>query len=327
MKTSKSPKRVLQFAYLVGGLVLPDYSHRFSPKTYTQPQLFACLVLKEFLQLDYRKLAALLEDTGELAAVIDLARVPHFTTFQKAAARLLVNRHAQRLLDKTIHFAQVQRRLTGSVSLAALDGTGLESRHVSQYYMKRCTATAKSGQKTIFRYFPKAGVLCDAKTHLVLAAVPGRGPGSDGKHFRRALTEALARVKIDALAADAGYDGEHRHRFARGTHGVRTLIPALIGRPTDKPPTGYWRRQMKARLHLTRYTQRWQVETVHSMLKRLLGSALRARKYWTQCREIFLRILTLNVMILRRMHVFYRAPSWHFSTSPSAKPSFARLAK
>jgi hypothetical protein len=313
MKTSKSPKRVLQLAYLVGQVVLPDYSHRYSPKTYTQSQLFACLVLKEFLQLDYRKLAALLEDWGELAAAIDLPRVPHFTTFQKAAARLLANHHAQRLLDKTIHFAQAQGRLTGRVSLAALDGTGLESRHVSQYYMRRCVATAKSRQKVVFRYFPKAGVLCDTKTHLVLAAVPERGPGSDGKHFRRALAEALARVKIEALAADAGYDGEDRHRFARGTHGVRALIPALIGRPTAKPPTGYWRRQMKARLHLTRYRQRWQIETVHSMLKRLLGSALRARKYWTQCREIFLRILTLNVMILRRMHLFYRAPRPHFS--------------
>ena len=102
------------------------------------------------------------------------------------------------------------------------------------------------------------------------------------------LTEAQARVKIETLAADAGYDGEHRHCFAREMHGVRTLIPSLIGRPTEKPPTGYWRRQMKARLHLTRYSQRWQAETVNSMLKRLLGSALRARKYWTQCREIFL---------------------------------------
>jgi hypothetical protein len=110
MTTSKSPKRVLQLAYYIGQLVLPDYSHRFSPQTYTQPQLFACLVLKEFLQFDYRKLAALLQDAGELAAVIGLARVPHFTTFQKASARLLANRHAQRFLDKTIRFAQVATR-------------------------------------------------------------------------------------------------------------------------------------------------------------------------------------------------------------------------
>ncbi len=45
---------------------------------------------------------------------------------------------------------------------------------------------------------------------------------------------------------------------------------------------------------------RWQCETGNSMIKRLLGSALRARTYWRQCREITLRAITLNVLILRR---------------------------
>jgi hypothetical protein len=43
--------------------------------------LFACLVLKEFLQFDYRRLAAVLSDAPELAAVIGQKTVPHFTTF------------------------------------------------------------------------------------------------------------------------------------------------------------------------------------------------------------------------------------------------------
>ena len=42
--TSKSPQKVLLTGYLIGKLALPDYSHKCSPKTYTQPQLFACLV-------------------------------------------------------------------------------------------------------------------------------------------------------------------------------------------------------------------------------------------------------------------------------------------
>ena len=81
---------------------------------------------------------------------------------------------------------------------------------------------------------------------------------------------------------------------------MRSLIPPLIGRKTSKPASGYWRRQMQRRLRLTRYGRHWQVETVNSMLKRLLGSELRARSYWSQCREILLRALTLNAMILRR---------------------------
>jgi hypothetical protein len=43
------------------------------------------------------------------------------------------------------------------------------------------------------------------------------------------------------------------------------------------------------------------------MVKRRLGSALRARSYWSQCREIILRVITHNVMIVVRVKVFYRA--------------------
>jgi Transposase DDE domain len=309
MRTTKSPRRVLQYGYLMGLLSLRLYSCKFSRQTFSQPQLFACLVLKEFLQLDYRKLAALLRDSADLAAVIELKSVPHFTTLQKAAARLLRARPAQRLLDQTIQLAQWQGNLSHHVPLAALDGTGWESRHASHYYVRRRAKDGKSWQNTTYQRFPKAGILCDCRSHLILAVVPGRGPAPDIPHFRAALDQALSRVRIATLAADAGYDAEHTHRFARDERGVRTLIPAKIGRATTKPARGYWRRQMQTRLHLTRYTQRWQAETVNSMLKRMMGSALRARSNQSRDRELILRALTLNVMILRSTKGFYRAPS------------------
>lgn len=300
MKTSKSPRQVLLTAYLIGELSLSRYAHRYSPRKFTQPQLFACLVLKEFLQLDYRKLRALLVDCPELCDTIELAVVPHFTTFQKAARRLLAMPVAERLLDKTIRLAQLGGRLPSRVALAAGDGSGWESHHVSHYYVKRRASCSKYWQKTTYAKFPKAGVLCDCASHLILAIVPARGPGPDIKHFRPLLDQALRRVRIDAAAFDAGYDAEHAHQYARHERGVRTLIPATIGRPTRNRLSGYWRRQMQSRLHLTRYGQRWQVETVNSMLKRLQGSALRARTYQSQRRETLLRAITHNVMILRR---------------------------
>jgi hypothetical protein len=82
MATTKSPRRVLQYAYLVGLLTLRLYSCKYSRKTYNRPQLFACLVLKEFMQCDYRKITALLRDSPDLAAVIELKTVPHFTTMR-----------------------------------------------------------------------------------------------------------------------------------------------------------------------------------------------------------------------------------------------------
>src|SRR6478672_6551377 len=62
--TSKSPRKILLTGYLIGKLALPDYAHKCSPKTYTQPQLFACLVLKEFLHRDYRGIEQLLKGGG-----------------------------------------------------------------------------------------------------------------------------------------------------------------------------------------------------------------------------------------------------------------------
>jgi len=64
---------------------------------------------------------------------------------------------------------------------------------------------------------------------------------------------------------------------------------------------------VKQRFPKRQYGQRWQIETVHSMIKRVLGAALRARSYWSQSREIILKALTLNVMILRCEKVFDRA--------------------
>jgi hypothetical protein len=85
--TSKSPRRVLQVAYDAACQALPAHRHRFSPKKFTQPQLMACLVLKEFLRLDYRGFAAHLDDHPDLGRLIDLKAVPHYTTFQKEEER------------------------------------------------------------------------------------------------------------------------------------------------------------------------------------------------------------------------------------------------
>jgi hypothetical protein len=62
--------------------------------------------------------------------------------------------------------------------------------------------------------------------------------------------------------------------------------------PADRWPSGSPKKT---------YGQRWQVETVFSMVKRLLDSALTARSYSSQNREAALRFLTHNLMILKRL--------------------------
>ena len=125
--TCKSPRRALQVAYAAAKDALPAYSHRFSPKKFTQYQLLACLVLKEFLKTDYRGVVSLLADCPELCAVIDLRTLPHFTTLQKAADRLLRKQPANRLLDATVQLARRADRPRRRNLLAAIDSSGFEA--------------------------------------------------------------------------------------------------------------------------------------------------------------------------------------------------------
>ena len=56
------------------------------------------------------------------------------------------------------------------------------------------------------------------------------------------------------------------------------------------------------------YGQRWQVETVNSMIKRRIAVHVAARTYRSQCRELMLLIITHNTMILLRACRFSAEP-------------------
>jgi hypothetical protein len=301
--TTKSPRKVTLVALAVGKEALPDYSHPCSPKVFTQPQLFACLVLKTFLRLGYRQIEAHLRDLPAYGQWLGLKRVPDHSTLQKAAARLFPSCLSEKMLDASIRLMMAGRFRSRRVARAALDSSGFEARHVSSYFVRRRQRGQKQAknplfQTTTYQRFPKLAVLCDCRSHLILAAVTGRGPSPDHGDLAKVLPRVPDHVTLERLLADAGYDSEANHRLAREEHGIASYIPAAIGRPTSKPPSGRYRRLMRRVLKRSGYGQRWQVETVFSMIKRNLTCELTARKYWTQCREMMTLVITHNIMIL-----------------------------
>lgn len=293
--TSKSPAAVLCAALEVARQALPAYSHRFSRKTYTQHQLFVCLVLKNFLKTDYRGVTAQLQDCPSLQELLDLDQVPHYTTLQKAARRLLKSAPAKKLLDATVR-EQLGRRQR--VPLSAIDSTGMECTAASGYFVRRRASVAGPWKTMVYHRYPKLGVICDVTSHFILALDTRRGPKPDVAEFKQLLDDALTRVRLTTIVADAGYDSESNHRHAREDRQVRTVIPAKHGRPTKKPARGRHRRLMQVRFNANAYRQRAQVETVMSMIKRRQGSHVRAATYHSQCRALRLMALTHNVMIL-----------------------------
>ena len=164
------------------------------------------------------------------------------------------------------------------------------------------------GRRTGRQYhrFPKASIVVDVPTHLVTGGVVDRGPKADDLEFHRLAKQAHRRVPFDWLLGDAGYDGEHHHAFLWDDLHVLGIIPPLRGRPSKsgKPPGTFFRRFLATCWMKAIYGQRWQVECTNSMLKRLLGENVLSRSRHTIDREVFLRILTLNLMIVLPLFVF-----------------------
>jgi hypothetical protein len=319
--TSKSPKAVVLAALATARRGLPAYSHGCSPKKFTQHQLFACLVLKNFLKTDYRGVVAHLADHPTLVKRLELRCVPHFTTLQKASRRLLASPKAQRCLQATmrLHFGRRRR-----VKSSAIDSTGMECSAASAYFVRRRNRVTGPWKSVVYHHYPKLGVVCDTSCHFILALRVGRGPRPDVDEFRPMIADALRRVRLLRLAADAGFDSESNHRFAREQCGIRTIIPAKHGRPTTKPAQGRYRRLMQVRFDREAYHDRSQVETVMSMIKRRQGPHVRGRTYHSQCRELRLMALTHNVMILVIIQVFYRATATRFSVTTWRPPGIAK---
>jgi transposase len=291
---TKSPSRLAREALELGRKALPAYSGRFSRHDYSQPQLFAILVLKVFFKTDYRGIVAILNEWSSLRRTLGLKKVPHYSTLCYAQERLL--REGQ--FDGLMHAAWEQARRQGLIDSKpqlAIDATGLETRHVSAHYMNR-RGEQRFEQKT----WPKLTAVCHTATHLIAGAVAGRGPSSDSSQCPPAIRQAAANVKASRLLGDKGYDSEPIHQLCRDELGIRSTVIPLNPRNTGRrwPKTKY-RRQMRKRFFRRAYGQRWQVESAFSRHKRRLGSALTTRSQKTQQSEVLLRVLVHNLLILR----------------------------
>lgn len=183
--------------------------------------------------------------------------------------------------------------------MAAVDATGLEARHVSAYFCMRRGEAKRRGRRR--RAWPKLTAVWHVPSHLILGAVPGVGPTQDSPDFTPALRQASALLTLDTVLADAAYDAEHNHRLCRETLGVRASIIRLNRRNTGRRwPTTPYRRALRRQFPKATYHQRWHAESGFSRHKRRLGSALTTRSTPAHQRELILRVLTHNLMILWR---------------------------
>lgn len=194
--------------------------------------------------------------------------------------------------------------------MAAVDSTGLETRHASLHYRYRYTERYRASYQALHAgkapaephlrpKHPKLAVAVHTKSHLIAGAQATWGPSNDSPLLPGVLAQAVSLMHFSAAVADAGFDSESNHRISRERLGVEQTAIALNlrGRGTRRPRSRY-RRAMETEFPRTLYQERQQVESTFSQQKRRLGSALTARSRSTQAGEMILRVLTHNLLLL-----------------------------
>jgi hypothetical protein len=287
-----SPMAVARVAIAIGPQALPPSSSTFSPRRYTQAQLFACLVLLPFVKTDDRGMCQLLSDIHTLRRVRGLKRVPHYSPRCDAHQHLMRQPHFHALPHRLWRQAQALSLLPARAT-GIVDATGLEARQVRRSYVWR------AGYRGVARRrWPKLTLVIDAHTHLIAGGVVSWGPSQDSPQFPAAVRQSSRPVQWDHILADPAYDAAH-HQWCRDQLAIRSTVMPLNPRRHRTRPKPRSRRQRPRRCSHQVYRQRWPIESAISRHKRRLGPALRARSWVSQKRECRRRVLTHNLMILR----------------------------
>jgi hypothetical protein len=309
MLTSKSPRKVFLLTHELVRQVLPRYSCKFSRHDFTWAQLFACLVLREHQRKSYRGTEALLRDVTWWHE-IGMRKVPDHNTLNRAFHAILSESMAQDMLSL---LAKLWKRHAAFGQIVGIDSTYLDTHHHSRHYEHRCrrqTPTAprnspqiKARQRARVRSIPKLAMSVEVRTHWILAVQTRVGMCGDHRDFKPLVQQTHARTrKLRVVLADAGFDDHANHVLAREDLGIQALIRTPRGGPSISSMTSPYRRAMKRQLAGSQagktYGLRSSVETTNSMLKRNLGDSLRARTGTARCREMELRAITHNLMIL-----------------------------
>jgi IS5 family transposase len=252
---------------------LPEYSSKFSRKDYTIRQHVVLLCLKVKLKQRYREFCDLLQTMTVVQELLDLDKVPHWTTLDKVFLKL------KNSVLMTLLVAE-------SSGYACIDATGFDRRHASKQYLNRCNMHIKS---------LKATFLIDHNQDILDIHYT-----TTRKHDSKIVLPMTEKHRLRVLCADMGYD-DKKVRYALRERGVRPLIPYRAFKQKHK----YWNSLMDKKL----YHKRSLVETVNSVIKRKYSDVLYSKSWRNQGKELTLLAVVYNIdrKIKIMLEVFYRA--------------------
>ncbi len=238
------------------------YSNKFSKKTYNQHALFFVLILKEKLNLSYRRITQLIKELGIYRTLF--TKIPHFTTLQKFCDRL-PEKILQLLLK--LFIPKETKTIIG-------DGTGFSVNNPSFHYLsvlRRFTGKypkIKSPINTV--------IFADLKTRIVTQV---------NTSVRKTHEAKLSAPLIPNLIYDRALDSK-KIRLKLKELKINSIIP--------------YRKNVKKKKKINEklYTQRNIAESIIGAIKRVYGKTIKNKKPELQQKQTLLKIINYNMNII-----------------------------
>jgi hypothetical protein len=273
--------------------VLPPYGSKFSKHTFTQPQLMTILCLMRFEDWTFREAEVRLAEHSDLRQALGLERVPDHTTLYRFMRRVTDEMLDEVLTAVATRLVPRRRGRKRKKATVAVDATGLAPGSVSTFFINRRT---DRGEGLPWRHWCKWTVVIDVLRRCVLAQAARQGPYNDCATLRPLVSAAHEVTPVGLVLADAEFDSERNHLHVRDVIGADSVIPAKRGK-ADWKLKGV-RAQMRRRFPRRRYSQRAQVESVFSVVKRKLSAKAPGRSDETQRTQAMLLGVAYNIYLL-----------------------------
>jgi hypothetical protein len=171
--------KVARIIYAQTQAAFPRYSHQFSPKKFTLPQLAACVRLSFYFKMSYRDFEELLLMSKELRDMLELTGVPDYSTLNRMYHRFRASH-----LDKMNEALKstLDRGNPVQEEAITLDSTGFRPTTASAYFQTR---RGKS-----FKRWLKGAYAVGTSSQMILAVAHGVGPSNDAPHLSSVHAQA-----------------------------------------------------------------------------------------------------------------------------------------
>ena len=267
--------RVLRYARI------PLFMHRKSNHIFTVWQHVVLLVMRQYEGKSYRLFVDWLVEAYYLRIVLQLSRIPHFTTLQKFAERIS-GTILEKIISSFIIFTNIGQLLVG------IDSSGFKATHASQYYTER----AKLRRRKYIKLSLAAEVLQQIICTIKIRRAPTRHDNID---FGPLITKTSEILPLSVVIGDKAYDSEVNHILVREILHALSVIPARYEHVPIRNTHGKYRKLMKHGYSKLLYSQRNKDETIVSVIKRLFGEHITSRLVKTQNRELSFRCIAYNI--------------------------------